>query len=129
MSIKENWQKIKAQLAQVGTELFLVGLIAAVGFSAFGLGRLSVPESTPIPAVSLIQAPTFSTKSLVTTPGRDATLAPAGNLVASRNGSKYHFPWCPGAQRMKESNKIWFADEQTARAAGYLPAANCKGLE
>jgi len=51
-----------------------------------------------------------------------------GKYVASKNGSKYHFPWCSGATRMKEENKIWFETKEAAEKAGYGPAANCKGL-
>ncbi|MCA9052050.1 MAG: hypothetical protein KDA89_25100, partial [Planctomycetaceae bacterium] len=52
-----------------------------------------------------------------------------GKYVASRNGSKYHFPWCAGAQAMSETNKIWFDSVEEARKAGYTPAGNCKGLK
>jgi len=52
----------------------------------------------------------------------------AGAYVGSRNGSKYHFPWCPGAQQIKEENKVWFSSVEEAQKAGYTPAANCKGL-
>jgi len=56
------------------------------------------------------------------------SLTPSGTLVASKNGTVYHFPWCSGAQRINEENKIWFTSQEEAQAAGYRPAANCKGL-
>ncbi len=56
-------------------------------------------------------------------------MAKGGQVVASRSGKKYHFPWCPGAETISEKNKIWFADEKEARRRGYTPAGNCKGLE
>jgi len=48
-------------------------------------------------------------------------------VVASRAaGSKlYHHPWCSGAKRIKEANKLWFSTESEAIAAGYTLAANC----
>ncbi|MDB9944483.1 hypothetical protein OAD26_00590, partial [bacterium] len=49
-------------------------------------------------------------------------------VVGSINGTKYHLPWCPGAQQMKEENKIVFETQEQAREAGYTPAGNCKGL-
>ena len=52
-----------------------------------------------------------------------------GGVIASKNGTKYHYPWCSGAQTMKEENKIFFESIAAARAAGYLPAGNCSGLE
>jgi hypothetical protein len=52
-----------------------------------------------------------------------------GAVVGSKNGTKYHYPWCAGAQTIKEENKIFFASIEEARAKGYTPAANCKGLQ
>jgi hypothetical protein len=46
-------------------------------------------------------------------------------VVASSGGTKYHKLDCPGADRIKESNKIFFDSPEQARAAGYTPAANC----
>jgi methylphosphotriester-DNA--protein-cysteine methyltransferase len=55
--------------------------------------------------------------------------AVSGSYVASKNGTKYHYPWCSGAKRIKDENKVWFDTVEQARAAGYTPAANCPGLE
>ena len=49
-------------------------------------------------------------------------------IVASKNGSVYHYTWCPGAKRIKEENKIYFNSKEEAEAAGYRPAKNCEGL-
>lgn len=48
--------------------------------------------------------------------------------VGSRNGSKYHLPWCSGAQRIKEENKVWFGSKSEAEGRGYTPAKNCEGI-
>jgi hypothetical protein len=55
--------------------------------------------------------------------------AVSGSYVASKNGTKYHYPWCSGAKRIKDENKVWFNTVEQALAAGYTPAANCPGLE
>ena len=49
-------------------------------------------------------------------------------VVASKAaGSKlYHHPWCSGAQRIKETNKLWFPTEANAISAGYTLAGNCQ---
>lgn len=49
-------------------------------------------------------------------------------IVASKNGSVYHYIWCSGAKRIKEENKIYFKSKEEAEAAGYRPAQNCPGL-
>ncbi len=61
-----------------------------------------------------------------------AVLAPVAgseSVVASKNGTKYHYPWCAGAKQISEKNKITFASIEEARAKGYTPASNCKGLK
>lgn len=101
-------------------------LVVIVGVAGFGLGKLSEePQSVETVAIEgayIAPELTFG--------GGDAQVlnAETGQYVGSRNGTKYHFPWCSGAQRMKESNKVWFATKEDAEAAGYSPAANCKGL-
>ncbi len=49
-------------------------------------------------------------------------------VIASKNskGKLYHFTWCPGASMIAEKNKLTFANENTAIAAGYTLAGNCQ---
>jgi hypothetical protein len=112
MNITENWPKIKTFIIQ---DAALPILVILVGIGSFGLGRMSATEASKEPiTVSQVEA---------------VTGAENGRVVVSKSGTKYHFPWCSGASRMKEENKIWFDSYEEARAAGYLPAGNCKGLE
>jgi methylphosphotriester-DNA--protein-cysteine methyltransferase len=53
----------------------------------------------------------------------------AVSVIASKNGSKYHLPSCPGGSQIKAENRITFASPDLAEAAGYQPAANCPGLQ
>lgn len=57
-----------------------------------------------------------------------APAATTGTYVASRIGTKFYLPTCATAKRIKEENKVWFATREDAIAAGYQPAANCKGM-
>lgn len=50
-------------------------------------------------------------------------------VVASKTGTRYYFPWCSGASRIKTENRLEFATVALARANGYTPAKNCKGLK
>ncbi len=136
MSIKHKETKIKqleentAQDRQVknSPDHFVLILIIIVSFASFGLGRLSAiedPEKQPIIFERSLSAATLGTQDILSkTPEIQS-----GSLVASKNGTKYHFPWCSGAQRIKKENEIWFNTVTDARKAGYTPAANCKGLE
>jgi hypothetical protein len=106
----------------------LVGILVLTGTIAFGLGRLSV-ESPQTAGVALYHMPPAA-EALVTqgTVSNEVPGTDNGQYVASRNGSVYHFPWCSGAQRIQDTNKVWFASKQAAEQAGYRPAKNCKGL-
>ncbi len=50
----------------------------------------------------------------------------AKNIVASKSGKRYYYLNCSGVSRIKEENKVYFASEQEAEAAGLTLAANCK---
>lgn len=133
MSIKYLGSKINAFLKKKeGKDLLIVLIILLTSFASFGLGVLSerMGRGEPVHLLTESAAAGLSQEELnkeetVVVPNRD----PGGYVVASKNGSKYHFPWCSGAQSIKEENKIWFNSIEEARAAGYLPASNCKGLE
>ena len=50
-------------------------------------------------------------------------------VIGSKSGKKYYYPWCGALKRVKPENQIKFDSINSARAAGYTPAANCKGLQ
>jgi hypothetical protein len=117
--------------------VFIPLLIILVGSASFALGRLSVKDSGNKP-IQIIETTSETAAALngVTTTENPSSPTPqksadkeSGKLVGSKNGTKYHFPWCSGAARITEINKVWFESAEEARAAGYTPAANCKGLE
>ena len=118
-SIKEIWRKIKHFYTVLPIEVLFSIIIFLVGFSAFGLGRLSALDDSRQGA-QLLYDTALSTEPIMNI---------GGAIVASKKGSKYHYPWCSGAKRMSDKNKRWFKSVEDARKAGYLPAGNCKGLE
>lgn len=121
-------EKCKGALKKLSgrEDLFIVALIILVGFGGFGLGRLSKIFEAKEP-IRIVGAAAEGGER--TAPAERALpTAAAGQFIASAKGSKYHFPWCPGASQISEANKLWFASEEEARAAGYEPASNCPGL-
>jgi len=104
-------------------DILVVLVVILTTFASFGLGRLSIIDESRIPVQIDNSATVFD--SIKTADG-----SIEGQLyVASKNGTKYHFPWCSGAKRIKESNKISFSSKEEALKAGYSPAGNCKGLK
>lgn len=93
-------------------------IIVLVGTASFGLGRLSALETKKEPVT--IKYPYDTNTSDLE--------AVAGQIIASKTGTKYHFPWCSGAKAISEKNRIIFASKEEAEKAGYAPAGNCKGL-
>lgn len=122
-----------------GSLLAIAAVLACTG--CFGLGFLAGKEagggdiiiqepsvSAPTEEVSSVpKSSQLASPSAALTSPPPAT-SPGGQYVASKSGSKYHLPWCPGAKQMKEENKIYFSSKEEAEAAGYAPAANCKGI-
>ena len=146
MSIEHIGSKIKSREDGVETpsffnldnDIFVVIIITLVAFASFGMGRLSITPQEKTPIAFSEKLPVSFEKIQSSHSPQELTSAVSaslnnslrsGSIVVSKNGTKYHFPWCSGAKRIKEENKIWFNNEQEAREAGYTPAANCKGLK
>jgi hypothetical protein len=139
MSIQEISSKFKLFLFR--DDILVAGIIVLVGMGSFLLGKSW--ESSPEPqiiqreAAAVIQ--TTETQEVAVTHDPEvlpvtkveaaaAALPEAGGYVASKNGTKYHLPWCSGAKRILEENKVWFKTKEEAEAAGYAAAANCPGI-
>lgn len=114
-------------------DLIVIMVIILVGLISFGLGRLSKIRENKVPVtIENISAAASQIKpvlSLETAQSEPIMPNQGGMLVGSKNGTKYHYPWCSGALRIKEENKVWFSSIEEARQAGYTPASNCKGLK
>lgn len=132
MSIKEFIEKSKAFPGE-NRDVFIAIILVLVAFGSFGLGRLSKFEETRNPIrIGGMTASVMETVEKQEEASQKENLPPppqgGGFYVGSKNGSKYHFPWCSGAKRIKEVNEVIFETKEDAEKAGYTPAANCKGL-
>lgn len=95
----------------------VLGILVLASSASFGLGYLAGIDARQGSIDVIIgQTPT---------PGVGVPTGSVG-IVASKNGTKYYLPEC--ANTISEANKVWFVSADAARAAGYTPAANCKGL-
>ena len=94
---------------------FVSVLLIVVAILSFGLGRLSEQSKA-----DRIQAPPTVTQ--VSSSTRSSV------VVASQTGERYHLPWCPSVEKIREDNKVVFPNKAAAEAAGYVPATNCPGL-
>ncbi|MFA6095204.1 MAG: hypothetical protein WC757_04995 [Candidatus Paceibacterota bacterium] len=112
-------------------ELYIGGIIILSCLASFALGRLSVADitegGTRVCFQDMSSVLDVNAQDSATT--TDQNVPNDGQVVASKSGTKYHFPWCSGAKTISDANKITFASIEEARTKGYLPAANCKGLK
>lgn len=124
----DNIDEFELQVKDPRRTYFIILAVILVAAASFGLGRLSkIKEGREPLEFSRWDNPQSQVlgSQIESTPVMPAT---GGRLVGSRNSNKFHLPWCPGALRIKEENKVWFDSKEEAEAAGYLPAGNCKGL-
>jgi len=132
-------------LAQIGdwirrnqADIAIVVGFVLVAVIAFGTGRLSAPEIVRNPII--IEEPNTSSPTNVLNnvsqplgTGAGDSINPSGAdtgqesvkglFVASRGGTKYHWPWCSYGQKIKLENQLWFNSEKEAQAAGYSPCS------
>jgi hypothetical protein len=122
---------------------FIPVLIILVSIIAFSLGRISGlqekralvrvisdnPLNPPYLKGEIGGKDISSVSNIQQTAAVGASNTSGESVVASKNGTKYHYPWCAGAKQISEKNKIIFNSIAEARAAGYTPATNCKGLK
>ena len=153
--IKPYWEnkavpiisKVKAGF-DMKEDVFIVLAIILIGLAGFGLGKLSALEKgreivtiKPAQFISIVSSssdsiktpPVTVTKSVVQVPlSASAMIAgesAKGLLVAAKTGTKYYFPWCSGASRISEANKVWFDSYEAAQKTGLTAAANCPNLK
>jgi len=118
---------------------YIAILLLLVGVGSFGLGRVGQTAPSQPASISLTTLPQAtstpnnppSTTSTSPVPSHSVVnsvpiVESKANFVVSKSGTKYHKLTCPGAKQIKDSNKIFFANEDEALASGYTRAANCK---
>lgn len=121
------------------SKYFLVSVFILVSIISFSLGRIS--ESNKKEAVRVIKNGQKIEQNIAPSNTTEVSKSNTANLinsesqnlpevvVGSKNGTKYHYPWCPGAKQISEKNLITFNSIEEARAKGYTNASNCKGLK
>jgi hypothetical protein len=137
MSLAENRQKIKGFLASHDrkVEAFLhILIILGVGFGGYVIGLNEGEGNGGNVGISVFSPtsqalPTSEFRALAGAEYSENSEKPtSGSFVASSKGTKYHRIDCSGAKSINEENRVYFATEESARAAGYAPAGNCPGL-
>lgn len=127
-------EKLNKFLKTYQSDIVLALAVVLISVTAFNLGKLSVSGDKKFPIT--ITEPDYSDQVLGSSGkiGDQKNLKPetrnlnsANSVVASKASKSrvYHFPWCSGASRIAEKNKLTFPTEAAALAAGYTLAGNC----
>ncbi len=115
MNIQEFVDKIKP--------LFWILLIAILGLIIWEVLKISDLESKQSP-IRIIYGNASST-SLIPASFETTT----AEVIGSKSGKKYYFPWCSTVSKIKPENQVHFASIELARSAGFVAGGNCKGLQ
>jgi len=124
----------KPQKRDVRKHLINIALLILLVTASFGLGRFTLYEENKVPVVirndtGLEEATLLSQNGDVKGATTNTVEQSGGEVIASKKGTKYHYPWCSGGKTISPANRITFSSLEEARKAGYTPAANCKGLK
>lgn len=134
--ITEFYNKIKlfmrAHIEEVGISI----IILMVGISSFFLGKYSVIGNGGSSDIITFTSSNLATTTQKTNIENSAPISKkdtpdnkeTGEVVASKNGTRYYLPWCATAQRILDKNKVFFASALEAEKAGFTKALNCKGM-
>ena len=149
----DRWGIIKNWLEDNQADIILVIGIILIALIGFGLGRLSALPSDKEPVIiesqetgnlesgtgaiiNNLEQGSGDGQNNPSTPaatdslrsgsniGVEAAAGAKGVFVASKNGTKYHWPWCSYAKNIKPENQVWFKTETEAQKAGYA-ACGC----
>lgn len=116
MTIAELRQKCKDWAAKLPRDAAIVGILVLASMLSFWFGYLAGLDVGQGTELSLEVSPVV------------AEIGAPGQVIASKNGTRYYPQGCPGAERISEANKVWFASPVAAEAAGYTKAANCEAF-
>ncbi|MBI4836998.1 MAG: hypothetical protein HY813_01165 [Candidatus Portnoybacteria bacterium] len=126
----DRWRIIKNWFYDNQADIVLVLGVILVALIGFGLGRLTTNQTIKEPVVIESQGAN-ALNNIKQTVNQDSAKQningeenkPKGIIVASKNGKKYHWPWCSWAKKIKPENQVWFKSELEAKTAGYEPCA------
>ncbi len=132
MTIAEAREKCKILIGRVPRDVFIIAILVLASSASFGLGYLAGIDAG-LPACADRPAQAGQGMGSTSSPQGGVSIessllvatSSAGQIVASKTGTKYYLSQCAGANRITDANKVWFTSASAAQAAGYTLAANC----
>lgn len=129
MTLQEIVEKIKLA-RDIPRDIFVILLVLLSLGVGFLLGKLESHEEYRLKTLKITQEATESpfegegeVRGVSTT--TEQKQVQIGQFVGSKHGHTYYPPSCSFAQKIKESNKIWFLSKEDAEREGYHASATC----
>jgi len=108
------------------TDIFILILIITTSITSFCLGILYEQEKH---APEIIFSQSLTPLVQITPQSAQIAVAQAvktdGRIMASKNGKRYYFSWCTGAEKIAVKNRIYFTTEAEAQSRGLTIAKGC----
>jgi len=113
-------------LKQNQADIVLALSVVMISIIAFNIGKISLNHEQRA-QIKILSPDEVAQQNKTSGSGEVTATKPPleSEVVASKNSTLYHFPWCSGAARISEKNKIIFPNESAAISAGYTLAGNC----
>lgn len=147
---KDQWGIAKNWLSDNQADIVLVVGIILISLISFGLGWITAIKN-PVKSSVIIENTGTGNLKLETGTSQNNAEQGSGNgqnaenqnvaneqitnatiqqgiIVASKNGTKYHWPWCSWAKKIKLENQVWFKSEAEAQKAGYTACGSFQKL-
>lgn len=132
MEIKNLLEKIKP-FYTILLVLVICGIIASlVKLSMLESGKTGIKISYPnaeMASLVLVSTQDEASKSVASSLTQDSSSTQSGEVIGSKSGKKYYFPWCGTVKRIKPENQVHFVSIDEAKKAGFTAGGNCKGLK
>lgn len=135
MSLKQNKQKIKSFGVKIGNRMFvwlisiLIIMNLILGFFLYFDQKKSyeIEFKTDIELLHKIENYYKKDEKVSDLSVLDQFgMIKNGEIVVSRNGTKFYYLHCSGVNRIKDENKVYYNTEEEALSDGYKLATNCE---
>jgi hypothetical protein len=126
MTLAEVGEKIKSAAAFLTRkDVYAALIIVFVGLASFCLGALwQRDRNRPDVNITNADMAAFNDSNIAQEPNGQGSTTDA--YVGSYTSKIYRLTTCPGVSAINPDNRVYFASQDDAVAAGYIAAKNCK---
>ncbi len=127
--IKVLYRKGGLEQGRISMKIYLAIIVILTAVASFGLGRLSVQSSSPVPV--RIVNPTVELGAQAYSSADDGKKIKVTEpvIIGSISKNFYTFTWCAKASDIEKSDQRFFYSISEAEKVGLAPDLSCNGLK